>query len=458
MKSIGVRLAVWYVLASTVTFASLFLVGRYFTERHAIRALDLLNESEYEQIKIRFGPAGEPLGQPAIQQRMRETMADDLNLFYIEIHQADGQVLFTSHNLHGRTIFTKSGRKAFNANVSGLGELRAGAFTLGPLNMVIATSKRHVRDVMVGYEQTFYGLLAVMIVVSSVIGYGLSRMALRPVRLIEETANRISSDNLSERIPVSAAQDEISDLARLLNQMFDRLESSFDQIRRFTAEASHELKTPLTLIRLQAEKLLVEGNLAPSQEQAVQVQVKELEQLNRIIEELLFLSRAEARAITLDLKVQSPEGFLHSFVQDARVLAEFQGRRIFYTHHGEGCVAFEQKWLRQVLLNVLTNALAASPLDGRITLRSVLVNGLWQVSVEDEGPGVPAEQRERIFERFVRLKRSDAEDKGSGLGLAICRSIVELHGGRISAEAGAGDRGLRVVIELPIAESVANAN
>src|SRR6266702_7742570 len=112
MKSIGVRLAVWYVLASTVTFASLFLTGRYFMERHAIRALDLLNESEFEQIKGRLGPIDKPPTLTAIQQRMRETTTDDLNLFYIEIHQADGQVLFSSHNLHGRTIFTKPGRQA----------------------------------------------------------------------------------------------------------------------------------------------------------------------------------------------------------------------------------------------------------------------------------------------------------------------------------------------------------
>src|SRR5882724_7735746 len=93
---------------------------------------------------------------------------------------------------------------------------------------------------------------------------GLSRVALKPVRLIRETANRIRSDNLSERIPVGEVRDEISELARLLNQMFDRLEYSFNQIRRFTAEASHELKTPLSLVRLQAEKLLVAGNLSPA--------------------------------------------------------------------------------------------------------------------------------------------------------------------------------------------------
>jgi two-component system heavy metal sensor histidine kinase CusS len=131
------------------------------------------------------------------------------------------------------------------------------------------------------------------------------------------------------------------------------------------------------------------------------------------------------------------------------VLAEHHGRRFSCEHQGEGSVALESKWMRQVLLNLLTNAIHVSPVNGLISLESVLSAGLWRLRVEDEGPGLTAEQREHMFERFVRLVTPDTEYQGSGLGLAICRSIVELHGGRISAAPGAGGRGLRVVIEIP---------
>ncbi len=449
MKSIGARLAICYVLASTVTFASLFLAGRYFIERHAIHALDLLIHSEFEQIRSGVDALGTKPAEAELRHRVQAMTNDNLELFFTEIYGPGGTVVFRSSSLHGRNIAPSPRHEAFNVNVDGLGELRAGKFVLGPYTVVVATSKNHVRVVMIGYEYTFYGLLLVMVAVSSVIGYGLSRMALRPLRLIQDTAHRIRSDNLSERIPVSGARDEISDLARLLNQMFDRLEESFDQIRRFTAEASHELKTPLTLVRLQAEKLVVDGHLAPAQEHAVQVQLKELTHLNRIIEDLLFLSRADARAITLDLRPLDPEPFLQSFAQDAHVLAEHREQRFFLSHHGSGQTAIEPKWIRQVLLNLLSNALAASPPGSRVALRSTLMNQCWQVRVEDEGPGVPAEQRERIFERFVRINRPGTENKGSGLGLAICRSIVELHGGRICAEAGPGGHGLSMVFEIP---------
>jgi len=295
-------------------------------------------------------------------------------------------------------------------------------------------------------------LVCFMLVVSIITGLALSRIALRPVRLIQETANHIRSDNLSERIPVSDVQDEISNLARLLNEMFDRLESSFNQIRRFTAEASHELKTPLSLVRLQAEKLLVEGGLTPAQEEAVQLQLEEVTRLNKIIEELLFLSRVEAQAVTPELRREDPRRFLQAFAQDARVLAESRGVRFAETIDGLGCVNYDPKWIRQVLLNLVANALKFSPRGGLVTLASEFTVDSWRVAVEDDGPGVAPEQRERIFERFVRLGDEPGDETGSGLGLAISRSILGLHRGTIRAEASGRGPGLRVVFEIPIAD------
>ena len=221
--------------------------------------------------------------------------------------------------------------------------------------------------------------------------------------------------------------------------------------RRFTAEASHELKTPLSLVRLQAERLLVDGGLTASQEEAVQMQLEEIARLNKIIEELLFLSRAEAHAVRLDFRCEDPRAFLLSFEQDARALAEHRGMHFAASVEGGCRVDYDPKWLRQVLLNLLQNALNASPPGGSVMLVSTFTLDAWRVSLEDQGPGVPASQRERIFERFVRLEASGSgESKGSGLGLAISRSIIGLHHGSIRAEAGARGTGLRVTFELPI--------
>src|SRR5581483_10817107 len=231
----------------------------------------------------------------------------------IEVHEKGRGLLFSSSNLGGRRIPDVGHSREFDVDLPGVGALRAAEFVLGTKEVMIATPMSQLRDVMNGYAEICLVLVCFMLVASVITGLALSRLALRPVRLIQETANRIRSDNLSERIAVGDVQDEISNLARLLNEMFDRLESSFNQIRRFTAEASHELKTPLSMIRLHAEQLLLEERLTPAQQEVVHVQLEEIDRLTKIIEDLLFLSRAEAGAITIDSKGHSPGTFLHAF-------------------------------------------------------------------------------------------------------------------------------------------------
>ena len=454
MKSLGARLAAWYAFAATATLAGLFVAGYFLLHQHLLRGLDVLNAAEFEQIRARLGPDYRELDPVAIDERIREMTEYASVLFYVDIHGPASGTIFYSRNLQGQAIPDLKRASAFNAAVTGIGPLRVGEFLLDPYEVMIGTSLGQVDQLLRGYVEVCIGLLVAMLAASVAIGFGLSRLALRPVRLMQETASRIGSDNLSARIPVAAVEDEISNLARLLNQMFDRLESAFHQTRRFTAEASHELKTPLSLVRLHAEKLLVAGGLTPAQEETLQLQLEEIGRLNQIIEELLFLSRAEARAITLQRRRHDVRTYLATFVDDARVLAEARGRRFSEEITADGAAEFDGKWIRQVLLNLLANALDASPPGGRITLHSAVAAGVWRVALEDEGPGVPADQREKIFERFVRLAPDGSPGhsggSGSGLGLAISRSIVALHRGTIRAEPGPDGRGLRLVFELPV--------
>lgn len=453
MKSIGTRLAFWYALSSTATLAVLFIAGYFLLEGYLVHGLDVLEAADFEQIRAHLGPGYEKIDTATLDKRIRDTTESASVLFYVDIHRHKSGAIFYSSNLHGASIPDLPGLQ-FNATMEGVGDVRVNEFIAEPFEVMIATSLGPLHKVMRGYIEISLALLAVAVVVSAGIGYGVSRIALRPLRAIQETAAHIGSDNLSERIPVANVEDEISKLAQLLNKMFDRLEAAFNQTRRFAAEASHELKTPLSLVRLQAEKLLVDGGLAPEQEEAVQVQLEEIARLNKIIEELLFLSRAEAQAITLQLQAQDPLPFLRTFAQDARVLVEHNGVRFSDTHAGEGYVAVDPKAIRQVLFNLVANSLNFSHQGSLITLSSEIRGGSWRVYVEDEGPGVPPEDQERIFERFVRLGQEEQpQDAGSGLGLAIARSLVGLHHGTISATVPPKGYGLRVVVEIPCVES-----
>ncbi len=186
--------------------------------------------------------------------------------------------------------------------------------------------------------------------------------------------------------------------------------------------------------------------------------LEELTRVNGTIDELLFLSRAESRSIALELSPQDPGLLLANFSVDAQVLAEHHQARFSYSHDGTGIVHCEPRWIRRVLLNLLSNAINVSSPGGRITLDSTVSDGTWKVELEDEGPGVPSTEYERIFDRFVRLASTGRPERdGSGLGLAICRSIVELHRGRIYAGATASGHGLRVVFEIPASTSAVDA-
>jgi signal transduction histidine kinase len=442
----------WYAVVSTLTLAALVAIGFYLLSRHMHHSLDLLNLAEFENVKSTFGPDVAALTADALEKRMHSLGHGGALVFYTEIREQDGRVVYSSPNLYRQRLSGGEERSdAFDIDLPGIGEVRAGRFPLEGRMVVVASPKTLVKQVMDGYAQVGLALVALGIVASVVAGLIFSQIALQPVRTIQETANRIRSDNLSERIPVSDVRDEISDLARLLNETFDRLESSFNQVRRFSAEASHELKTPLSLVRLQAEKLLVDEGLTSEQQEAVQVQMDEISRLEQIIEDLLFLSRAEANAVKLVLRPGSPFELLESFVPDARVLAEHRGVRFSERIEGKALLLFDPKWIRQVLLNLMVNALNVSPRGSLVTLDSEITLESWRIAIEDEGPGVPADQRERIFERFVRLPTVGTEEvKGSGLGLAIARTIINLHQGAIRAEAGRRKGGLRVVVELPL--------
>jgi signal transduction histidine kinase len=450
MKSIGARITLWYALTLTVTLASLFIAGDFLLQRYLIRQLDELNETQFKHLHATLGGDYAKLTPVEIDERIRLATESASSLFFIDMHGPMTNRFFRSTNLHGLSIPDIVGEKTYSTHVDGIGGVRVGEYQLTPYDVIVATPLLPMNDLMQGYRRVFFGLLATALLLSIVIGYALSQVILQPVRMIQATANRIRSDNLNERIPVGDVKDEISQLASFLNQMFDRLETSFAEIRRFAAEASHELKTPLSLVRLHAERLLADDRLGAAQKDSVQVQLEEISHVNQIIDELLFMSRADAGAVLLELREHDPRAFLSVFAQDAAALAEHGARQFAWTHQGEGLVCIDHKRIRQVLLNVLVNALNVSPAGGVVNLESVLTEELWRISVVDEGPGLTAEQCERIFERFVRLETAaPADRRGSGLGLPISRSIVTMHKGKIWATSGDVGRGLRVVIEIP---------
>ena len=446
------RLALLVIATSAIVLAA----GGALLSRQWRRSLDALHDTEFHELN-EIVSAVAPLTPLALEHRIRGETDYDLGLYYIQIRSLSGEELYRSPNLGAQTL-PDPAHLAPRTTVAlpELGEVRLTGHSGKDCWIQIASPLAPSHRLLAEYTRAGAVLLGAVALASIAVGWAFARFTLRPVGAIRETARRIGGDNLGARIPVPAGRDELAALALLLNQMFDRLESAFAQARRFTADASHELKTPLTLLRLSAENLRT--RLAADPEAAAQLDelLDSVTRLQRIVESLLFLAKADAGTFALRLQPTTTAAVLDELAEDAAALCEDRGIRLAVTAGDPVPVRCEPVLVRQLLLNLVANAVRFSPPGGTIALASSIRDDRWTLAVTDDGPGLPPAQLERIFERFVRFEcpesaaRSDP-DTGHGLGLAICRSIAELHGGTIRAENRTDRAGLRVIATWPAA-------
>ncbi len=453
IRSLTFRLSWQFAVLLTLTTVVVLAAGGWMLQRQAVRGLELMHGVEGAEIAELLG-VDPSLTAGEITRRIHEDADSDAALYFIQVHNGDGVVLFRSANLGDSMLPDLSQDEPhWTTQLPHVGEVRVSEFHSGSWHVQVASPLEPVNRLLGDYVQVSAFLVMGVALAGMGLGYGFSRVTLRPVRMIEATARRIGADNLRERIPVPEARDELAGLSTLLNQMFDRLESSFEQVRRFTADASHELKTPLALIRLNAERLQARVANDPEALAGLADLLEEIGRMNRIIESLLFIAKAESGTMSLALKERDVGEWLAPFVEDARVLAEDRGMRFECVKNDAGVMRLEPALMRQLLLNLTGNALNASPAGGAVALESVKTEQGWSFAVTDEGPGLDEAKLGKIFERFVRFEPEGSAEggsvRGTGLGLAICRSIAELHGGTIRAENRKDGRGgLRVVVEL----------
>lgn len=451
MRSFTFRLTFRFALLVTATTSAVLLVGGWLLDNQIEHGLELLHDVEARELGELLG--SDPRLAPAdVAARVQHDADGDAALFLIQVAGADGAVLFRSHNLGGTILPAPApGEPHRTVRLPFLGSVHLSAYREGPWVIQVGSPLEQSERILREYTRLSLGLILGVALAGVALGYAFSRDTLRPVRAIEETARRIRADNLGERIPLPPGRDELTALTRLLNETFDRLQASFEQVRRFTGDVSHELKTPLALIRLNAEKL--RPRLAGEAEAAAALEdiLEEISRLNFVIERLLFLAKTESGAHAPALRPVALAPLLGTFAEDAQALAEDRLVRFELACNEPGEIAAEPELLRQLLLNLVTNAVAVSPRDGVVRLESAPAAGGWRLAVSDEGPGLPEEQLGRVFERFVRFPTGGekAAAPGHGLGLAICKAITELHGGTIRAENRPGRSGLRVVVTLP---------
>jgi len=444
---------VWFyagVVTLTVTIAA--AGGFWFIRREMLSGNDFLLDAESKEIIARIAPVSPPTDAQKLQEALREHTELDEALFYFQIQDAaQGRVIYRSPNLGSNELPALSaGLAKSTLDLPKCGLVRVGEYTIPQLRVQIALSLRNFQTVEAYFWRMLLIGVSVISMLSLAVGAALRRSTLRPIRIMQDTASRITASNLSERISIPKGGDEVAALARLLNGMFDRLEQSFNQVKRFTADMSHELMTPLSVIRLHAERLQNEPGLAEKSRHSVEELLSEVLHLTDTLESLMVLTKADSAVLRLRLEPHSTREFMSQFSEDAHLLAENRGLKLVFRRNDERTATFDQGWIRQVLFNLLSNALRFSPRGGTITFNASSTEDSWTVEVLDEGVGVPEARLKDIFERFVQIAPRSEPGSGSGLGLAICKSIVQLHKGQIFAQNRADKSGFSVCFTLPL--------
>src|SRR5262245_1743050 len=293
------------------------------------------------------------------------------------------------------------------------------------------------------------------------IALALTRYIARPISEIDAAIRQLGGADFSQPIAVRGPED-LRYLGRRLDWLRRRLEEFETQKNRFLRHVSHELKTPLTALREGAELLhdQVAGPLAPPQRSVVAIMKDNSIKLQRLIEELLDYQRALHAAASLAVKTVSLENLVYEAARPHELAAQAKGLRLILDAQPATVEADPEK-LRSILDNLISNAVKFTPADGSISVRARAAAGEAIIEVVDSGPGVPAEERDSIFNLFVRGRtRADAGPsrvKGSGLGLAIARELVEAHGGHIAVVAGTGGGHFRVTLPRRSARVLADA-
>ena len=460
LRRAGIRLALAYVLVFTAlmsVFAGgiatvFFLHMRAQLERYTVQDIETVEGLLYVEkdgtLRVREDYHNHPDSRHVLER-------------FLEVRTPGGELLYRNDRLRGRSL------GGVPLSLEGVGGYSERAARLADGTRVVMVSRRHTVDgretlIRLAYSEDAIWhamrdlaaaaalMLPVMIAVTALAGYRMSRRVLEPIQQIASQARQITSHRLHERLPVAGTGDELDHLSEVINQTLARLDQSFQQLRQFTSDASHELRTPLAAIRTIGEVGLQRDGTRDEYREMVGSMLEEANRLTQLIDELLMLSRADAGVIPLHRSRVSITALAGEAAGLLEPLAEEKRQIMTLSASGEAVVQADPVLIRQALINVLHNAIKYSPEGAPISI-AVEACGTDGIAIEvrDCGPGIAPEHAERIFDRFYRVDQGRSRDAGGfGLGLAIAHWAVDVHGGTMGVSPGV-DGGCVFRITLP---------
>jgi heavy metal sensor kinase len=463
------QLTLWYVFIFSLVLA-LYIAGACFLQYW--QSSDQLYHAEVQDLEtveglLYFTPDGRLLLHEDYHSRPESRYLLDR---LMEVLDANGRVLFRNEKLNGIELGGQPVPNEFSTGyfVRRL-QLSDGRRVLSISHVHWFQGQRLLLRVAYSTEPLlvhlgeFFGLLVlampVALVAAGFAGYRVAGKALNPLEEMARLTERITARRLSDRIPVENPDDEFGHMARVLNGLLERLEESFKKLEQFTSDVTHELRTPLASIRSVGEVGLQQHHTYEEYRDIIGSMLEEVARLTSMIDTLLTIAQAESGTIELDRAVFRLMELVDESVAVVGVLAEDRRQTISVAGNHDAAVLADRGFLRMAVINLLDNAVKYSPQGATIRLyldvfkTHAKAPELVRLAIADEGPGIPAGEIRRIFDRFYRVDQGRAREAGgAGLGLAIAKWAVEAQGGQIILESVPG-KGSVFTLSLPLIDT-----
>ncbi len=470
-KSIRVILTGWYSLVLLTTLIAFGIFSYTYTRQKLSENLDLSLSNEVRWVKTFIEPKASRV-KPSkrftvrknaksskdtvstIEKDSAEIAAADNEIWsqiyehallnpkktLIEVTDKKGMIIFRTFTVGEESLMISEAplneiRMSTVRNERGE-NLRVASTSTRNMQIYAAYPLAELREVLDNLFSIFLILVPIALALSVIGGWFLAYISLKPVDDVTKRVQQITAQNLDQQIPQRDVNDEIGRLISTFNSMIRRLRNSFEQVRQFSIDASHELRTPLTIIRGEVELTLQSPRSEAEYRRILVSNLEEVIRLSTIVENLLILTKAEMgkQEIVFTEKVDLQD-LLQGLYEDGEIIAEKKHIRIELVKNEPATVLGDTVRLRQLMLNLLDNAIKYTPKQGKVSLLPECENGYAKLSVQDNGIGIPKEEQGKIFDRFYRIDKARSRDLGgTGLGLSIAKLIAEQHSGRIEVE------------------------
>jgi heavy metal sensor kinase len=461
LRRTDVKLTLWYIITFFLSVLVIFGFLYLRLKNQLIKEVDRILHDEANELSEILAQG--PKGTEGLKDYENGVTARTYYPIYFRVAHRDGSLLYVSRNFgeigysdcdKGMSAAT-IGKEKWD-EVRPLGRRRTFRIITtripreGEPNYVVqvATHLRFVTKSLSHFKGNMLAAFPILLILGSLGGWVLARRSLSPIGYIASKAEHITSNNLNERLNIRGTGDEMDDLIRTINEMIARLETSFKRISEFTADASHELKTPLCALKGEAEVLLSKRRPAEEYQEGLAHLIERIDHLNRMINDLVLLSKFDSSQAELNMASLRLDLLVLNIGNLFKILAEQKGIDLQMGRIQEVTVIGDKVRLQQLFTNLIDNAIKYTS-EGSIGITVEKDEENAVVQVADTGIGIPREEQEKIFKRFYRVDKSRSKESGGvGLGLSIAEWVAKAHQGRIEVKSEL-NRGSTFTVYLP---------